>query len=291
GRRRPPCGREKTRQGLAQAGSDDARRHPAGRAASRDGGPRLGRGVHAHHRLPPGPPGDRRGKARPRAGAAPHLAGQAARRAGRPAAPGAGGVAERALPGADPARGAQPTARPRRSHGGGQGDRRRAHPREQPRDPSVRLGDHPTATPGRDRRRALLLRGRRRVRPPDRRRRAAGVRGRAQPLALRHPARSHRRRPGRGEDGAAGDRPAGRAPGARGRAVGDPHLPPAAELGRAGAPTGRPGHRGRRGASPPAADREGRAGGAERVRPPHRERGRRHRRSRGRRLVYKLCAL
>ena len=59
----------------------------------------------------------------------------------------------------------QPPGRAGRTHRGGQGHGRRAHQGASPRDPAVGVGDDAGAAPGRGRRRALLLRRRRRVRP------------------------------------------------------------------------------------------------------------------------------
>ena len=58
---------------------------------------------------------------------------------------------------------------------------------------------------------------------------------------------------------AAGDRPPGRPAGARADARGAVRVPQAAVLGGAGAPAGRPGHRDRGGADPPAGDRAARS--------------------------------
>ena len=105
------------------------------------------------------------------------------------------------------------------------------HPRAPPRRAALGLGDDARAAPRRGGGRELLLRRRRRVRPHDRRGRAARVGDRAQRLPLRHPARRRSRTPRRGQQRAAGDRHPGRPLGAPRDAGGDAGLPAAADAG------------------------------------------------------------
>ena len=144
--------------------------------------------------------------------------------------------------------GSVPPHRPRRTDRRRQGHRRGLRPPAPPRGLALGLGDHPSAPPGRGRRRAL----------PLRLRRASSTRWPAPASCssgpsctagrVRHPAPPGRGGARRRRPGAARDRPAGRAPGARDHAGGPVRLPRPADLGRAGAPAGRPGHRGRGGA-------------------------------------------
>ena len=204
---------------------------------------RFARRSDAGDRVPDEHPGDRRGQARPHPARPRDLAREEARRTRRPAAPRpAAASSTRAGPSRARATGAAgsscspgppPSARARSPRTS----------RAPPRDPPLGLGDHPAAAAGRGRRRALLLRRRRRVRPARRRRRAARARDGAQQVPVRHPPAADRRGARGREHGAARDRSAGRAPGARSRAVGHARVPPAPELGRTRASAGRPGHR------------------------------------------------
>ncbi|CAA9291026.1 MAG: Guanylate kinase, partial [uncultured Friedmanniella sp.] len=167
---------------------------------------------------------------------------------------------------------------PGRPHGalrpdrGRQGHRRDTAGRGPPGDLRVRVGDHPAAAARRGGRGALPLRHGGGVRRPGGGRRAAGVGRRARRAPLRHAPGSRRRRRAGPPAGPAGDRPAGRPPGAGGLARGPVRLPGPAHVGGAGPPAGRPRHRVGGPARAPAADRAGGAGLGQRVRPRHRER-------------------
>ena len=149
-------------------------------------------------------------RAEPRDGAARHRTQPPAARP-RPAPGGRAG--DRVRPASQvtsPSDAAAPDGR-LRSDGGGQGHRgRRAAPAAS-RGVRLGLGHDPAATSRRDRRGALPLRHRGRVRPAGRHRRAAGVGGRARPAPLRHPESPGAGRPRGGPRSGAGDRPA-RAP-------------------------------------------------------------------------------
>ena len=155
-----------------------------------------------------------------------------------------------------------PPHRPRRTHRRRQGDRRGLRPRAPPRGLALGLGDDP---PSATRVRSTASTTTSSTTPSSTGWPRAGellewavVHGRARYGTPRRPGRGGPRgRPA----GPARDRPPGRPPGARRRcreALFVFLAPP--DVGRAGAPTRRPGHRGRGGARGPAGHRAGRAG-------------------------------